>query len=101
MRRPGGWGPRRWGLTPGSRSRARAVRWSVSSRSRARRIAEETLTLSAEAAAWVDAQVAPFAHRTGVAQTQRLVAEAIARFMPEHAARERERAADQRYFTIA
>jgi hypothetical protein len=68
---------------------------------RARRIAEETLCLTVEAAAFVDAQVAPFAHRTGLAQTQRLVQAAIARFMPAYAAEQRERAADQRYFTIA
>jgi len=67
---------------------------------RATRIAEETHELSAPAAAWVDAQVAPFAHRTGLAQTQRLVQEAIARPMPEHARELRERAADQRYFAI-
>jgi len=67
---------------------------------RARRIADETLTLSAEAAGWVDVAVAPFAHRVGVAQTQRTVQEAIARFMPDHAAELRVRAAEQRYFTI-
>jgi hypothetical protein len=67
---------------------------------RARRVAVETLHLSAEAAGWVDAAVAPFAHRNGPAQTQRTVAEAIARFMPEHAAQQRDRAAEQRYFTI-
>jgi hypothetical protein len=67
---------------------------------RARRIAEETLILSAEAAAWVDAQVAPFAHKTGPAQTQRTVEEAIARFMPEFARERRDRAADGRYFAI-
>src|SRR4051794_11564220 len=44
--------------------------------------------------------IAPFPHRTGVAQTQRLVAEAIARYMPELAAQQRDRAAEQRYFTI-
>src|SRR3954469_24337827 len=67
---------------------------------RARRIAEETLCLSAEAAEFVDTQVAPFAHKTGPAQTLRLVEEAIARFMPEFAAERRDRAADQRHFTI-
>ena len=69
---------------------------------RARRIAEETLnaSLSAEAAAWVDAQVAPFAHKTGLAQTQRLVETAITRHMPDYARERRERAAEQRYFTI-
>src|ERR687889_336091 len=67
---------------------------------RGRRIAEETLPLSREAAAWVDAQVAPFAHKTGTTATQRLVETAIARFMPEHAAEQARRAADQRYFSI-
>src|SRR3954467_4249173 len=67
---------------------------------RARRIAEETLCLSAEAATFVDTQVAPFAHKTGPAQTQRLVEEAIARFMPDFAAERRDRAADSRHFTI-
>src|SRR4051794_3095161 len=67
---------------------------------RARRVAEETLALSVEAAAYVDQMIAPFAHRTGVSQTQRLVAEAIARFMPQFAAEQRDRAAEQRYFTI-
>jgi hypothetical protein len=67
---------------------------------RARRIAEETLQLSFEAATYVDQQLAPFAHRTGPAQTQRTVEEAIARFMPEYARERRERAADGRYFSI-
>ncbi len=67
---------------------------------RARRIAEETQVLSCEAAGWVDAQVAPFAHRTGPAQVQRTVETAIAQFMPEFAADRRERAAEQRYFAI-
>jgi hypothetical protein len=67
---------------------------------RAKRIADATLHLSLEAASFVDAQVAPFAHKTGVAQTQRLVDEAVVRFMPETAAEARERAAEQRYFTV-
>src|SRR4051794_1865388 len=67
---------------------------------RARRIAEETLCLSAEAASYVDRMVAPFAHRTGIAQTQRLVEDAIARFMPEFAAERRDRASEQRDFSI-
>src|SRR3954452_13685014 len=67
---------------------------------RARRIAEETYLLPAEAAGWVDDQVAPFAHKTGLAQTQRTVQTAIARFMPDYAQERRERAAEQRYFTI-
>src|SRR3954464_9767476 len=68
---------------------------------RARRIAEATFGLSWEAAAFVDAQVAPFAHRIGMAALERLVDEAIARFMPEKAAEEAQRGADGRLFTIA
>ena len=67
---------------------------------RARRIAEATIYLSAEAAAFVDAQVAPFAHRIGIAALERLIDEAIARFMPEKAAEDAEKAADSRHFTI-
>src|SRR3954454_4327565 len=67
---------------------------------RARRVAEQTLCLSLEAAEYVDQMLAPFAHRTGPAQTQRLVQEAIARFMPTYAAQQRDRAAEQRYFSI-
>src|SRR3954447_1382090 len=67
---------------------------------RVRRIAEETVCLSAGAAAYVDRMVAPFAHRTGLAQTQRLVEDAIAKFMPDFAAERGERAAEQRYFAI-
>ncbi len=67
---------------------------------RARRIAEATMLLSQEAAAFVDAQVAPFAHRIGIAALERLIAEAIARFMPEKAAEDAEKSADGRHFTI-
>src|SRR3954454_19643357 len=61
---------------------------------RSRRIAEQTLCLTVEAAPYVDQMVAPFAHRTGPAQVQRLVEDAIARFMPEFAADRRDRAAE-------
>jgi hypothetical protein len=67
---------------------------------RARRVAEQTLHLTVEAADHVDRMLAPFAHKTGPVQTQRLVEEAIARFMPEHAAETRERAAEQRHVHI-
>jgi hypothetical protein len=67
---------------------------------RARRIAEATLNLTQEAAAFVDAQVAPFAHRIGMAALERLVDEAIVRFMPEKAAEDAEKAAEGRHFTI-
>jgi hypothetical protein len=53
---------------------------------RARRVAEATIhahpALSREAAAWVDAQVAPFAGRRGTGQVDRVVAEAIRRYGP-------------------
>ena len=48
----------------------------------------------------MDAQVAPFAHRIGIAALERLIAEAIARFMPDQAAEDAEKAADGRHFTI-
>lgn len=67
---------------------------------RARRIAEATIGLSSDAAAFVDAQVAPFGHRIGPAQLDRLIAEAIARFMPETARADAERAADGRHVTF-
>src|SRR4051794_17331929 len=59
---------------------------------RARRIAEETLCLSAEAAEYVDQMVAPFAHRTGPAQGRRRGGEATPGFMPAQAAERRDRA---------
>jgi hypothetical protein len=49
---------------------------------RARQIARMTHALSVEAAAYVDAKVAPVADRAGPARIQRLVEEAIARFDP-------------------
>lgn len=53
---------------------------------RARRVADATIHahpgLSRQAAGWVDAQIAPFAARSGIAQVDRLVAEAIRRFGP-------------------
>ncbi|HYH35216.1 MAG TPA: DUF222 domain-containing protein [Nocardioides sp.] len=54
---------------------------------RARRVAAATISaaLSAEAAAFVDRHVAPCAHRIRPAQLDRLVDEAVARFMPEKA----------------
>jgi hypothetical protein len=67
---------------------------------RARRIAQATRGLSRAAAAWVDAQVAPFAHRVGPAQTDRLVEVAIARFDPELADQQRQATADRRCFEV-
>src|SRR5690348_2317933 len=67
---------------------------------RARRIARLTAHLSMEAAGFVDAQVAGFAHRMGQAAVERLVEEAIGRHMPDLAKKQRVRAADRRHFTI-
>ena len=69
---------------------------------RARRVAETTIhaDLSREAAAYVDAQLAPFAHRTSATAVDRLVDAAVARFDPARAAAEAARAADGRHVTI-
>ena len=67
---------------------------------KARRIARATILLSPEAAGFVDRHVAPVAHRVRLAQLDRLVEEAIARFMPEETERRRKAAADGRSFTI-
>ncbi len=67
---------------------------------RARRVAAETIALSQDAAEFVDTHVAHVAHKIRVAQLDRLVEEAIGRFMPEEAERRRRDAADGRCFTI-
>ena len=67
---------------------------------KARRIARATILLSAEAAGFVDHHVAPVAHRVRLSQLDRLVAEAIGRFMPEETERRRKAAADGRSFNI-
>ncbi len=67
---------------------------------KARRIAEQTMTLTLTAAAYVDRHVAPVAHKIGPAQLDRLIREAVARFMPELAEEERRRGWDQRHATI-
>lgn len=67
---------------------------------RARRIAQETSTLPADGAEFVDRQVAPFAHSVGVAQLDRLIAEARVRFDPETAEAQRVAATEDRFFTI-
>ncbi len=69
---------------------------------KARRVAAETIShaLTAEAARFVDAHVAPVAHKIRPAQLARVVEEAIGRFMPEHAERRRQQAADGRHLTI-
>ena len=67
---------------------------------RARRIARQTIGLSVAAAGFVDDQVAPFAHRIRPSGVDRLVEEAIVRFMPEEARRRREAAADGRHVHV-
>ena len=66
----------------------------------ARRIADKTLLLSPEAAAFVDRHVSQVAHKIGPVQFERLVDEAIAKFMPDLAEERRLAKADGRYFTI-
>ena len=69
---------------------------------KARRVAHETIShaLTAEAAAHVDRHLAPVAHKIRPAALDRLVEEAIARFMPETAEEIRRRAADGLHFTV-
>ncbi len=69
---------------------------------RARRVAEQTIGrgLTGEAAGFVDRHVAPVAGRIGTSQVDRLVVEAVGRFMPAEAEAERRRAAEGRRFDI-
>jgi len=69
---------------------------------RARRVAEQTIGrgLTGEAAGFVDRHVAPVAGRIGSSQVDRLVVEAIGRFMPETAEATRRQAADGRHLDI-
>ncbi|WP_028653263.1 HNH endonuclease signature motif containing protein [Nocardioides halotolerans] len=63
-------------------------------------IADRTQCLSPEAAAFVDAMVAPFAHKIGPAQLDRLIQEAMARFDPDALEAERLAAAEAGHFDI-
>jgi len=63
-------------------------------------IAEQTISLPPAAAAFVDAHVAHVAHKIGLAQLTRLVAEAIARYDPDRAETERLAAADSRHLDV-
>src|SRR4051794_23285423 len=67
---------------------------------RARQVAKQTLPLSAEAAEFVDTHVAGFAHAIGYAALERLIEEALVRFMPAEARRRRRVAAEDRHFDI-
>jgi hypothetical protein len=69
---------------------------------KARRIAHETISheLTPDAAAHVDRHLAPVADKVGLAVVDRLVTEAIGRFMPETAEATRRQAADGRHFDV-
>lgn len=67
---------------------------------RARRVAQATHCLPIDGAAWVDRQVAPFAHTVSFAQLERLVTHAKASFDPDAAEADRLAAQDTRHATI-
>lgn len=67
---------------------------------RARRITQTTMALSSEAATFVDGQLAPFAHKVGMGAVEKLVEEAIGRFMPDLARERAQDRADGRRFEI-
>ena len=67
---------------------------------KARRIAQSTTALSREAAAHVDAAVAPFAHKIRPTALDHTIATAIALFMPEDAEARQQAASDHRRFDI-
>src|SRR5680860_262170 len=63
---------------------------------RGRQVADRTSTLSIQAAAWVDANVAPFAHKISLNRVSALIEAALIRFDPDEAARRAKAAADGR-----
>jgi hypothetical protein len=67
---------------------------------KARRVARETTRLTPDAAAFVDRHLAPVAHRVKPAQLDRLVNEAIGRYMPEEVERLAEASWDKRHVTL-
>jgi hypothetical protein len=67
---------------------------------KARTIARATLRLSAEGAAFVDAQVAHVAHKIGPIALDRLVLTATCRYMPEEMQRLIDQGLDARHVTI-
>jgi hypothetical protein len=58
------------------------------------------MALSPSAAAFVDRHVAPVAHKIGLAQLERLIQEAKARFDPDQAEADRLAAAEQRHLDV-
>ncbi|HET8665185.1 MAG TPA: HNH endonuclease, partial [Nocardioides sp.] len=67
---------------------------------KARLVARQTIRLSPEAAGFVDRHVAPSAHKVRPAQLDRLVNQAIGRFMPDEVERLAEASWDKRHLTI-
>jgi hypothetical protein len=67
---------------------------------KALRVADSTRLLSVEAAGFVDAQLAPFAHGCSWAQVDRLVEEALIRFDPEAAEVRRREAQEHRHVDL-
>ncbi len=63
---------------------------------KARQVATETIPLSAEAAAYVDAQLAPFAHQLSFGRIMRAVQAAVERHDPDLAADRARKAAEKR-----
>src|SRR3954451_10924950 len=67
---------------------------------KARLVARETTRLSLEAAAYVDRHLAPVAHKVKPTQLDRLVNEAIGRFMPDEVERLAAESWDKRHVTV-
>ena len=67
---------------------------------RARRIAAATRHLTAEAAAFVDRNLAPVAYRIGLSQQDRTIEAAVATFMPGLAKEQAAAAVDGRHVTV-
>jgi hypothetical protein len=67
---------------------------------KARRIAQATRCLPPAGAAWVDRHVVTFAHQISMAGLDRLIEEAMVRFDPEQAKKDRDAAAEKRRFDI-
>ncbi|GAB2865700.1 HNH endonuclease signature motif containing protein [Nocardioides pacificus] len=67
---------------------------------KARRIADATMSLVPEGAAFVDRHVASVAHKIGIAALDRLIEEARVQFQPEDAEQRRRNAADGRCFDV-
>jgi hypothetical protein len=63
---------------------------------RGRKIADHTRTLSRQAAAWVDTQIAPYAHKISLGRVLKLIEAAILRFNPDQAAERARQTAEHR-----